>query len=334
MNNPLHTLRTLTRVTEIRKAGDGYDILQEHVRTGQRRRTHAKKVVLASGVLGTAELLLRSRGNLTLSRTLGSRFSTNGDFSGFVVDVPKVLGGADNRVFPTRGPINTSHAMFQDGDVYMNVEDAGIPAMFASVTRATVDILKRAQPGSPLLGQFVGAMSKLWFKRQFPDLFPHASDPRAFETDAETISNVFWFNCMGNDQTFGTFDLDRHGHLTLDYPDPSNNPLFTKTREVMSKLGDAMGGKYVDFPMWSKDLFGTRKLVVTHPLGGCPIGRSGSEGTADLQGRVFTGSNGTDVHPGLYVADGSLMPGPIGVNPTLTIVAVALQVARGIAASL
>jgi len=34
--------------------------------------------------------------------------------------------------------------------------------------------------------------------------------------------------------------------------------------------------------------------------------------------------------PGLYVADGSAMPGPVGVNPSFTIAAFADRVATGI----
>jgi cholesterol oxidase len=35
-------------------------------------------------------------------------------------------------------------------------------------------------------------------------------------------------------------------------------------------------------------------------------------------------------HPGLYVADGSVMPGPVGPNPSLTIAALADRFAEGI----
>jgi cholesterol oxidase len=46
------------------------------------------------------------------------------------------------------------------------------------------------------------------------------------------------------------------------------------------------------------------------------MGRDEREGVVDAHGRVFG-------HPGLYIADGSVMPGPVGPNPSLTIAALA-----------
>jgi cholesterol oxidase len=46
------------------------------------------------------------------------------------------------------------------------------------------------------------------------------------------------------------------------------------------------------------------------------MGRYGGEGVVDSGGNVFG-------YPGLYVADGSVMPGPVGPNPSLTIAALA-----------
>jgi cholesterol oxidase len=48
------------------------------------------------------------------------------------------------------------------------------------------------------------------------------------------------------------------------------------------------------------------------------MGRNPDEGFVNEYGEVF-GYEGE----GLYVADGSVMPGPIGPNPSLTIAAVA-----------
>ena len=73
---------------------------------------------------------------------------------------------------------------------------------------------------------------------------------------------------------------------------------------------------------------GGKKAVCTHPLGGCPIGADNRTGAVDEFGRVYNGAKpagSTDVLPGLYVVDGSTIPGALAVNPTLTISAQALK---------
>ena len=59
-----------------------------------------------------------------------------------------------------------------------------------------------------------------------------------------------------------------------------------------------------------------RRSITVHPLGGCAMGSTASEGVVDEWGRVHG-------HPRLHVADGSVMPGPVGANPSLTIAALA-----------
>jgi cholesterol oxidase len=46
------------------------------------------------------------------------------------------------------------------------------------------------------------------------------------------------------------------------------------------------------------------------------MGRSPEQGVVDAHGQVFG-------VPGLSIADGSVMPGPVGPNPSLTIAALA-----------
>jgi cholesterol oxidase len=60
-----------------------------------------------------------------------------------------------------------------------------------------------------------------------------------------------------------------------------------------------------------------------HILGGATMGRSPEDGVCDAQGRVFG-------YQGLYIADGSLVPANLGVNPSLTITALAEHVMAGI----
>jgi len=56
--------------------------------------------------------------------------------------------------------------------------------------------------------------------------------------------------------------------------------------------------------------------TTAHLLGGCTMGRDASSGVIDSQHRVFG-------HPGLYVIDGSAISANPGVNPSLTITALA-----------
>jgi cholesterol oxidase len=56
--------------------------------------------------------------------------------------------------------------------------------------------------------------------------------------------------------------------------------------------------------------------TTAHILGGCAMGKSVEQGVIDSRNQVFG-------HPGLYVVDGSMIGGNLGVNPSLTITALA-----------
>ncbi len=56
--------------------------------------------------------------------------------------------------------------------------------------------------------------------------------------------------------------------------------------------------------------------TTAHILGGAPIGRTASEGVVDENFAIHN-------YPGLYIIDGSIMPANPGVNPSLTITALA-----------
>ena len=80
--------------------------------------------------------------------------------------------------------------------------------------------------------------------------------------------------------------------------------------------------------MASADATGYRKLrmsyVAFHQMGTAGMGADPSRGAVDGRGESF------EVR-GLYVADGSAFPAPSGVNPMITIMAIADQVARAVA---
>ena len=65
---------------------------------------------------------------------------------------------------------------------------------------------------------------------------------------------------------------------------------------------------------FAESLFGIP--TTAHILGGCPMGASPDTGVIDSQHRVFN-------YPGLYVVDGAAVSANPGVNPSLTITALA-----------
>jgi cholesterol oxidase len=113
---------------------------------------------------------------------------------------------------------------------------------------------------------------------------------------------------MGRDIPDGKMFL-RKGRLDLDWKTDKSNAYFERLRTTSRGIAHSLGGRFADNPIWF-----LRRVITVHPLGGAPMGRFPSEGVVDPYGNVFG-------YPGLYVADGSVMPGPVGPNPSFTIAA-------------
>jgi cholesterol oxidase len=208
--------------------------------------------------------------------------------------------------------------------------------MLAPYVRAALDVAQQAaNSGSALLGDLV-AMWKLGFQD-----FSENPDPRVPEnymTEAEQLEHTFFFNLMGRNQKSGTFTLDGSNKLQLNFQGGlHNDPVFGAMEEIAQAMATAMQGNYVRFPFWGKgklltnNLDPERKFVTVHPLGGCVMGVNSSNGVVNTDGRVYdTVAGANTVHENLFIADASVIPGPVAVNPTLTIVAMAQKIAAAI----
>jgi cholesterol oxidase len=272
----------------------------------ERRAVEAKVVILAGGTFGSTRLLLASRGSLPrLSGQLGRGFSSNGDLLKFARDCRR--SGKWRNLAPSRGPVITSYAEVDEDGLQTWLEDGGYPRgleMMWQLTEVPQDLWSMKD------------VALRWLRRRLvgnvgPEFI------KAVGT-AHASASMLPLLAMGRDVPGGRMELDG-GLLTLDWnPDRESGRYFSFVERSTRDLAAKLGGKLADRG-WRRYLLPGRGLTA-HPLGGCRMGRTDSEGVVSDEGEVFG-------CPGLFVADGSVMPGPIGPNPSLTIGALSYKIA-------
>ena len=133
---------------------------------------------------------------------------------------------------------------------------------------------------------------------------------------------------MGHTQTFLVISRDGSAgemvlvddRLRIQSPRVGDEPIFERVDRNLLTASERINATYVPDPIWTR-LLG-HELITVHPLGGCTMADDARTGVTDDRGGVFSGAAGTDAREGLYVTDGAVIPGSLGVNPLLTISAV------------
>ena len=267
-------------------------------------RVGARIVVLAAGSLGSTEILLRSKSQFgtlpRISDRLGEDWSPNGDF------LTPAFYSRDRKVSPTQGPTITCAIDFLDGPhagLRYFIEDGGFPDLLGNYLE------KKIEEGSADL-RFDAILTVLGKKN--------------------SGSATLWAtSCLGSrrESTWGEAGFAWQGHgfapwrrvVDMDWDPESARAVVDGIIDMHGKLSEATGGKLWPPPSW--ELFSY--LITPHPLGGCNMGRDASEGVVDHFGEVFG-------YPGLFVADGAVIPRPVGLNPSRTIAAIAERTAEHI----
>lgn len=278
------------------------------------------RLVLAAGTLGTTYLLLKNRAAFPgLSRALGTRFGGNGDLLTFARNCMTEVDGkkVPNVLDSAHAPVITSAIRVADeldggrpGDRGFYLEDAGQPE-FVSWMLQLIDTPKS------LLEQRRGLAGTLrgLFSHQDTDVGAEISQLLG---DCSESSGFLPLLGMGRDVPEGIMSL-REGSLAVDWrKNGASKEYFERVRDISKDVADELGGRFLDNPIWLLS-----RVVTVHALGGCPMGRDDDEGVVDPWGRVYN-------HPGLHIADGSVMPGPVGPNPSLTIAGLADRFADAI----
>jgi cholesterol oxidase len=298
----------------------GYRVYVRDLVAGRTFGVRTRRVCVSAGALGSTELLMRCRdvhGTLPhVSQMLGQRFSANGDFLSFAVD-------GKEEIEPNYGPVITritDYNLFRDFDRERAfiLQDAAFPA-FASWS------VMGAMPRLWSLGNLWGALKDLFHRAWGGGGLGRIGFFMGSLLRNDAANRTAVLLCMGLDKGTGTMKLDRQGYLVLDWPFRDNLKLYDAVLAMGERFRRAIGGVlYAALPNW---WWPFRHNVTVHALGGCILGDSPQQGVTSAatgtMGQVFG-------YSGLYVADGAIVPGAIGANPTATILALAEMVAEGI----
>ncbi len=265
----------------------------------------AATVVLSAGTLGSTEILLRSRDKgLTLSDRLGQRFSANGDIIAFgygakvpvnsvgIGHPPKIEGMEVGAAVSGQLEIRDSSELANE----LNVQEGVLPSAIAPALPVMF------LPNGRLLGAVQSLISGV-YKGPF--------------------ASMQTFFAVSHDSASGRFRLD-DDRLVLVWPGAQDEPVYERLDSVLKALVQDAGGDYVKNPL-SGTVMG-HQPATAHPLGGCGMGSDRGSGVVNHKCQVFDGAAGagaSDVHSGLYVIDGAVIPRSLGVNPLLTITALA-----------
>ena len=277
------------------------------------RTVHTRLLVLCAGVLGSTRLLLqcqRAHG-LGFSPQLGRNVSGNLDLVAFSYDGQTAIhanglpAGA-----PTAAPgeevgptICAALECRQGGQHRFMLQDGAWPALLVR----PLSWLLALGNGQGVLRRRLGL----------------AAPPRLSAMQRSMV----WLG-IGCDRARGTLQLRTNGQLALRWPD-SFDPGFGLIHQTLEAFSNRLGARYVKNPRERLSWLGSKAStpITVHPLGGCCMGCDVRYGVTDDVGRVYR-ADGKGVHPGLYVADGSLCSSALGANPSLTIAALAERAAE------
>ncbi len=293
----------LCEVTKIEPENEGYRVYFHQRENGRKSEDsiHGNVVVLSAGVVGSTELLLRCKHEYTtlprISDALGLRFSGNADFQAGAISIDQ-----DIPIKSTLGPTITRGIEFPEHKVL--VEEGGVPPEFGGLMEALY---------SPMgaLTSFISSL--LRGKHTSINLTNFLEN--LFDRDAP-MENQFLYLIMGQDAADGKLRLCPSGKAEVQWDNAMSKQVFSAIEQIVHEMTQSVDGTAYFNPEWSL----AEKLTTVHPLGGCAMGDDCRSGVVNHRGEVFN-------YPGLYVADGSIIPKAIGKNPAMTISALAERIA-------
>lgn len=293
-----------TEVTAVRpEPGGGYRV--ETVRSLGRRREgrayFAERVIFAGGVMGTLPLLLRMKedpkGLPRLSDRVGDFVRTNNEsLLGVVVpnqDQDFSKGVAITSILHTDEHSHVEPVRYSEGSGFfrtMVLPHAAGPSALARLGGAAAAFLRDPT---------------LWARAFAARDFAKQSQVLLYMRTLESTLSMR----LGRDVRSG---FTRSLVTKLDDPASAPRADMPEAEDLARRFAEKVGG--VTMAMFTETLLGVPSTA--HILGGACMGEGPSQGVIDRDHRVFG-------YDGLYVIDGSAVSANPGVNPSLTIAALA-----------
>jgi cholesterol oxidase len=260
----------------------------------------ARNVIVAAGTLGTLELLFRCRDETrslnNISQQLGNHVRTNSEnILGVTArkrDVDYSKGIAITSIFNADNVTRVEPVRFSDGQDFNRVMTApmigGTNNMLMRFLKTLWEII--VHPWDFLYGKFFARWARF----------------STILLIMQTEENLTRIRLGKSFFTFG------HKGLVLRNEKEHTAESLPLAHQITRTFAKKVDG----FPaaVFTDSLFNFPSTA--HLMGGVPFGRDENEGVIDLNFEVFH-------YPGLYVVDGSVMPANPGVNPSLTITALA-----------
>ncbi|UTT54600.1 FAD-dependent oxidoreductase [Microbacterium maritypicum] len=301
----IEALRTVSEVREL--PGGGFAVTTQRsgawLRHGRRTVT-AEQVVLAGGTWGTQQLLHRMKASGALPRVsdaLGRLTRTNSEaLDGAVATaVPESLdlarGIAITTSFHVDDRTHVENVRYGPGSNLMGAlatvlvpGDRGLGARLGSLVR---QVLR-----SPVRQFRLGNLRR-WSERGIIALVMQTADNSLTLSLRRRFGRLVMTSAQG------------HGE-----PNPSHLPQAHTAAAAIARRVEQEGGVSAEARGSWPEVFGIP--LTAHFLGGAVISASPEDGVIDHYHRVWG-------HPGLHVVDGSAVPANPGVNPSLTITALA-----------
>lgn len=296
--------RQVTDIRSVTHSDDGarYEV-EFNTITGWLRkpkgRVCAHNVIVSAGVLGTLRLLLHcrdvSKSLPKLSPRLGHSVRSNGEA---LLGVTARRGKVDY----SQGVAITSHIWVDD---VTSVEPVRYPRGSSLMRLMGVPLVDNNGTNWQRIGRFLAfGLHHPWdfLKARF---LPDWARDSTVLLVMQTVDNRMSFRLGRN-----LWTLWRRGLVSgKDHMAPIE-AVMAVGRRVAERFAEKVDG--IPQSSINETLLATPSTA--HILGGCGIGDSAESGVIDMYQQVFN-------YPGLYVADGSVIPANLGVNPSLTITA-------------